>query len=179
MSFLDTFLQPKQRNTTITKATTVKRVPGLVLILAVFWMINSGYFEALLLSLGLLSVILVTLITMRMLTVDGEYEQPLLLSFRLPFYLVWLAKEIVKANIDVIKRIWQPTPDISPTVFEVRASQKTDACKVLYANSITMTPGTITLDVRGDVFEVHALTRGMAEDLKQGEMDRRVRALED
>ena len=160
-------------------ATSVKRILGLVLILAVFWIINSGHFEALFLDLGLLSIIIVALFTLRMMSVDGEYEQPLLLSLRLPIYLVWLAKEIVKANIDVIRRIWQRTPDISPTVFEVRASQKTDACKVLYANSITMTPGTITLDIRDDVFEVHALTRGMADDLKQGEMDRRVRRLED
>lgn len=157
----------------------MKRIAGVAIILAVFWMINSGYFEALLLGLGLVSVITVVLITLRMQTVDGEYEPPMLLSFHLPRYLLWLIWEIVKSNIDVVRRIWQRSPDISPTVFKVTASQKTDACKVLYANSITMTPGTITLDVQGNVFEVHALTRAMAEDLQRGEMDRRVRALEE
>lgn len=157
----------------------MKRILGFALILAVFWIINSGYFEALLLSLGVLSVITVILITRRMQSVDGEYEPPVILSFRLPFYLLWLGKEIIKSNIDVVRRIWQRSPDIHPSVFKVTASQKTDVCKVLYANSITMTPGTITLDIQGNVFEVHALSRGAAEDLKGGEMDRRVRALED
>jgi multicomponent Na+:H+ antiporter subunit E len=157
----------------------VKRTLSLAFILAVFWIINSGYFEGPLLGLGLVSVILVVLITLRMQAVDGEYEPPMLLSFRLPFYLLWLAREIVKANIDVVRRIWQRSPDITPTVIKVTASQKTDACKVIYANSITLTPGTITLDVQDDVFEVHALTRDAAEELQKGEMDRRVRALED
>ena len=157
----------------------MKRITGLALVLAIFWIINSGHFDGLLLGLGLVSLVLVIVITRRMQTVDGEYEPPVLLSFRLPLYMLWLAWEIIKSNIDVVRRIWQPSPDISPTVFKVTASQKTDVCKVLYANSITMTPGTVTLDVQDNVFEVHALSRDAAEELQTGEMDRRVRALED
>ena len=81
-------------------------------------------------------------------------------------------------NIDVAKRVWLGKSSISPTIFTVRATQKTDVAKVLYANSITMTPGTVTLSVREDVLEVHALTKAAAEELKKGEMDRRVTALE-
>jgi multicomponent Na+:H+ antiporter subunit E len=157
----------------------VKHISGLVLILSIFWLVNSGYFLGLLLSLGVLSVVLVVMIVKRMEKVDGEYVSPVFLTIRLPGYLLWLLWEIIKSNIDVVKRIWQPVPEISPTIFTVKASQKTDICKVLYANSIIMTPGTVTLDIKDDVFEVHALTQEIAEAVKQGEMDRRVSALED
>ncbi|MEX2366563.1 MAG: Na+/H+ antiporter subunit E [Pseudohongiellaceae bacterium] len=156
----------------------MKRISGLALILSVFWLINSGHFTPMLLGFGVLSVAGVILINRRMEAVDGEYEPPVFLSFRLPAYLFWLLCEIIKSNIDVVKRIWQPVPDISPTVFRVNASQKTDLCKVLYANSITMTPGTVTMDIDENTFEVHALTREGSEGVQEGEMDRRVIRLE-
>ena len=104
----------------------MKRITGLALVLAIFWIINSGHFDGLLLGLGLVSLVLVIVITRRMQTVDGEYEPPVLLSFRLPLYMLWLAWEIIKSNIDVVRRIWQPSPDISPTVFKV--CQPEDGC---------------------------------------------------
>ena len=156
----------------------MKRISGLVLILSVFWLINSGHFEPLLLSFGLVSIIGVILIVKRMEMVDGLYEPPVLLNVRLPAYLHWLLWEIIKSNIGVVRCIWQRTPAISPTLFRVTVGQKTDLCKVLYANSITMTPGTVTLDIQDNVFEVHALTRAGAEGVQQGEMDRRISKLE-
>lgn len=157
----------------------MKHVTGLALILVIFWLINSGHFDSLLLGLGLVSVVLVMWINQRMTRVNNEYQPPVLLSPRLPFYLFWLAREIFKSNMHVVRRIWQRRPDLSPTVFTVRVSQQTDVCKALYANSITMTPGTVTLDVQGDEFQVHALTRHTAEGLQSGDMDRQVRRLED
>ncbi len=157
----------------------MKNILGLVLILSIFWLVNSGHFGALLLSLGVLSVAGVVLINKRMEAVDGGYESPVLLSLRLPAYLLWLTWEIIKSNIEVSGYIWLRTSAIKPTVFKVTADQKTDVCKVLYANSIIMTPGTLTLDVQDNVFEVHALTGDFAETLKQGEMNRRVKGLEE
>lgn len=157
----------------------MKRISGLVLILSVFWLVNSGHFEPLLLGFGVVSVLGIVLIIRRMEKIDGTYESPVILSVRLPFYLLWLLKEIILSNFDVIRRIWQRKPDISPSVVTITASQKTDICRVLYANSITMTPGTVTMDVNGSTFTVHALTRAIAENLKSGDMDRRVCRLED
>jgi len=156
----------------------VKRIVGLALILSVFWMVNSGYFKLLLLSFGVFSVTVVILLIKRMESVDGKYESPIILSLRLPLYLSWLTGEIIKSNIDVVKRIWQKEPDISPTIFKVTADQKTDVFRVLYANSITMTPGTVTMRIEGDVFEVHALTREAADGVREGTMNRRVTGLE-
>ena len=71
-----------------------------------------------------------------------------------------------------------PKLPISPCLIRLRASQSTDLGQVIYANSITLTPGTITLDVRDDIILVHNLTDEMADDLLTNEMDRRVTQLE-
>jgi multicomponent Na+:H+ antiporter subunit E len=110
--------------------------------------------------------------------VDGESEPSIVMSVYLPYYLFWLVIEIVKSNIDVVMRVWKGEEAISPTVFKVKASQKSDVCRVLYANSITMTPGTITLDIDGDTFEVHALSGDGKAGVMTGEMDRQVSKLE-
>lgn len=156
----------------------MKNLIWLALLLAVFWIINSGHFDALLLSLGVLSILIVMYISRRMAKVSGDYQPPVILSPKLPLYVVWLMKEIVKSNIEVILCIWQKKPAIEPRVIKVKASQQSDLFKVLYANSITMTPGTVTLEIEGDEFTVHALTRSAREGLESGDMDKHVRELE-
>lgn len=150
----------------------------LVFLLAIFWVINSGHFDVLLLSLGVISIALVVWLNHRMSTVSEGYEPPVILSLGLPLYMAWLIKEIVKSNVEVIRCIWQRKPAIEPSVIQVTASQESDLHKVLYANSITMTPGTVTMEIEGDVFTIHALTRSSRESLESGDMDRRVRKLE-
>lgn len=156
----------------------MRGVLALMVILAGFWMVNSGYLKPMLLGFGVVSVIAVTALVLRMRKHDGESFPILMPSWRLPGYLVWMLGQIISSNIDVARRVWLGKSAISPVIFTVRASQKTEVARVLYANSITMTPGTVTLSVRDDVLEVHALSREAAEDLKKGEMDRRVCALE-
>ena len=146
---------------------------NLFLTLAVFWLLNSGHYSALMLSLGLGSIALVLFIAHRMDVVDHE-SQLIHLSLKLPGYVVWLLKELVLANISVVKHIWLGSSSISPALTTVKASQKTDVGKVIYANSITLTPGTITVDLVGDKIMVHALTQDNIQSLETGEMDRRV-----
>lgn len=156
----------------------MKYLTGLAVLLSAFWMINSGFFKPMLLTFGVLSVAAVLALTWRMNKQDGESFSMIMPTWRLPGYLAWMVGQIVQSNIDVAKRVWRGRDAISPVIFTTRANQKTEVAKVLYANSITMTPGTITLSVRGDVLEVHALSQEGAEELKKGEMDRRVAALE-
>ncbi|MBL4803869.1 MAG: Na+/H+ antiporter subunit E [Alphaproteobacteria bacterium] len=156
----------------------MSKIFGFVLILASFWLISSGMFKPLLLTFGAISIVIVIALIMRMKSKDAESYPIIMPAWRLPGYLLWMIGQIVVSNIDVAKRVWLGKSSISPTIFTVRATQKTDVAKVLYANSITMTPGTVTLSVREDVLEVHALTKAAAEELKKGEMDRRVTALE-
>lgn len=82
------------------------------------------------------------------------------------------------SNLLVVKHIWLGSHSISPTFAIITASQKTDVGKVIYANSITMTPGTVTVDVVGEEMIVHSLIRENIETLQSGEMDRRVSEME-
>ncbi len=144
--------------------------------LTVFWLLLSGYNTPFILSCGVFSVILTVLIARRMRVVDDE-AQLVQLPMRSIIYFTWLAKEIVLANVAVCRRIWSPRVDISPTLICVKASQKTPFGVMMYANSITVTPGTVCVNVDGDKLEVHALTWSAAEDLLSGEMDRRITQL--
>ena len=141
------------------------------------WLALSGHFDPFLLSLGLLSAATVTLVSHRMGVIDAE-GQPLALMPGLLRYAPWLAKEIVRACIDVAWRITRPSLPIQPTIIRVPANQQTVAGRVIFANSITLTPGTISLDVLEKEIEVHALTAESAADLQSGEMGKRVEHLE-
>jgi len=145
--------------------------------LILFWMLISGDFGLLNLALGLASALLVVAISRRMDVVDRE-SQPFNLSPRLPVYWAWLAVKVIKSNLDVTRAIWTPGKSISPTLVRLKFSQETALGKVIYANSITLTPGTVTLAIEGDEILVHALTRADAAALETGEMDRQVRELE-
>ncbi|MFT5489083.1 MAG: multicomponent Na+:H+ antiporter subunit E [Paracoccaceae bacterium] len=137
----------------------------------------SGIFEPLILVLGVFSCAAVVVIAMRMDVIDHE-AVPVHLTFKVLLYWPWLLWEIVKANIDVTKRVLG-LAEISPTMVQIKATQKTDLGIVIFANSITLTPGTISIDVDEDGYIlVHALSRDGTEGLEGGDMDRRVTELE-
>ena len=155
-----------------------KHAISLGLSLIGLWLLLSGHYTLLLISFGLLSVMLVVLIALRMDVVDHE-GHPLQLNLKALFtYWVWLLKEIIVSNIYVCRLILNPALPISPTVIALRSSQSTDLARVIFANSITLTPGTVTIDVDGDITEVHALTEELARSLLAGSMDSKVTALE-
>jgi len=141
----------------------------------VIWLLLSGHYDPLLLSLGFVSCLVCLYVTWKANFIDNE-GVPLHMLVRLPLYIIWLFKEIIKANIDTAKIIILNNPN--PQNFRVKASQQTEAGKVMYANSITLTPGTVTTELDGDFLEVHSLTSEMAEDVKSGEMDKMVSWLE-
>lgn len=153
------------------------RAVSLCFVLFGLWLLLSGHFEPLLLALGAVSAIVVALIAYRMDVADHE-GHPIHLSWKMPLYWIWLAWQIILANFHVARRIIHPRLPIHPTVFKVSTSQHSELGQVIYANSITLTPGTVTISVDKDIMTVHALTRGAAEDLESGEMDRRVTNVE-
>ena len=153
------------------------RAVNLVLVMYANWLLFSGHYDRLLLSLGFGSTLVAVAIALRMDIVDRE-TYPVPLNLKALTYWIWLAGEVIKANLDVARRILSPSLPISPNVLIVKASQRTDLGRVTFGNSITLTPGTVTIDMEGDTLEVHALTREAAEILRQGEMDRRVTEME-
>jgi multicomponent Na+:H+ antiporter subunit E len=155
------------------KVNNLKHAFNLTLFLFAIWLLLSGHYTPLLLVLGAVSTLLVVLLAIRVDIIDRE-NQPVLLKPSVLLYWIWLAREIIKSNLDVTRRILSPNLPISPKVFTVRAGQKTELGRVTYANSITLIPGTVTMDVDEDIFTVHALTQAAAADLERSEMNRRV-----
>ena len=95
-----------------------------------------------------------------------------------PSFALWLTWALVQSNIDIARRILDPRLPIAPRMIRVKASQKTHLGQVIYANSITLTPGTVSVDVEEGMIEVHALTEEAAKEVLDGEMDRRVTRFE-
>ncbi len=151
---------------------------SLFILLAAIWLLLSGYYTTLLLALGALSCALVVVLCRRMDIIDPE-GHPNHLFLGLLLYIPWLLWEICKSNIDIARRILDPKLPISPSVVRIKTSQKTHLGQVIYANSITLTPGTVSVEVEEGEIIVHALTSETAAALLEGSMDRRVTRLED
>lgn len=146
--------------------------------LILFWLLLSGMFAPFLLAAGLGSAITVLLFSRRMDRIGGEGSPSHLRWSRLLAYTLWLIKEIIVAAWDVSKRILHPKLPISPTLVEFAPSQTTDVGLVIHANSITLTPGTISVEVEHGRFLVHALSAEAATSVPGSEMDRRCAELE-
>jgi multicomponent Na+:H+ antiporter subunit E len=153
-------------------------VAGTVAVLFAFWLLLSGFFTAFLLASGLGSALAVVLFS-RHIGIIAHEGHPVRLGVRALYsYWPWLAVEIIKSGWDVTRRILHPRLPISPTLARFKPSQRTDLGLVIHANSITLTPGTISVDVGRHEFLVHALSAEGAASLDGSEMDRRVRVLE-
>ena len=153
------------------------RTLSLFVLLFLIWLLLSGIYTGLLLGLGLLSCLVVVAVCRRMKIVDPE-GHPNHLIPGMVRYIPWLLWAITKANIDVARRILHPRLPMSPRVIRVEASQKTHLGQVIYANSITLTPGTVAVETDEGTIDVHALTRESAEDVRSGDMDRRATDME-
>ena len=147
-------------------------------LLMVTWLLWSGHTSPLLISFGVLSCGFVAMLHHRMSAHDGTDDIDHGLVLRSLTFVPWLLWEIIKSNVDVMRVILHPSLPIQSQLLRVPATQKTQLGRVIYANSITLTPGTITLDVRDGTFLVHALTDASAAGVKSGDMDRRVTRME-
>lgn len=154
-----------------------KHTVSLFLILAVVWLLNSGLYTPLLLTLGLVSIFFVIWLSVRMGIIDDE-SQPLHLSRKLPAYYLWLIKKIIHSNIDVVVLVWRGNGAISPCIATIPLEQTSEIGKVIYANSITLTPGTVAMNMEDNSVLIHSLTIRSMEELQQGEMAREVNRLE-
>ena len=150
----------------------------MIMILVVFWIALSGIFTPLILCFGIVSCALVAWIAHRMDLFDHEVHPVKVHPVRFLGYCMWLLIEVVKSNLSVSKTILDPKLPIHPRLVSIKTSQKTELAQVIYANSITLTPGTVSINLIGDEILVHALTAESAEALVQGDMDQRVSAVE-
>lgn len=158
-----------------TGRTVLRLASGFVLLMLV-WLLWSGYFKALLISFGVVSCLIVLTLSWRMGNLEQEvaWQRHLL---RLPAYWLWLAKEVVKSNLEVAAVILSPRLRLRSRLVTIDAAAEDEFSRALLGNSITLTPGTLTLAVDGERLHVHCLTPEGAAGLVEGEMNRRVAAL--
>ena len=147
----------------------------LFFILFSLWLLMSGHYNVLIISLGIISCAFCVYVAKRGKLIDDE-GLPIFFIPRLLNYLIWLFKEILKSNLSTAKVIINGK--VEPETFTVKTSQVTDVAKVTYANSITLTPGTVTTKIQKGVFEVHALNSDFGNDVRNNEMDKKVTWLE-
>jgi multicomponent Na+:H+ antiporter subunit E len=151
----------------------------LTVTMVVLWLLLSGLFKTQLIVLGVLSVVLVVWLANKM-GVQQHQGQPIYFRFfHILKYWGWLGWQIALSNIDVTKRIWSAQVDIKPTLKRVSATPDTELGRVVYANSITLTPGTTAISFTpDDEILVHALHEDGIKELEQGEMAAHIRDVE-
>jgi len=146
------------------------------LFIAAVWLLLSGHYTALILSFGAVSSLIVVWFMWRMDRVDEDLGVPPMRP-RVLYYLLWLMWQVVLSNIDLVRRIWDPNLPIRPTWQRLDTKVTSSLAKTLYANSITLTPGTLTTNVREDHFMVHSLSPDAIEDLRKGGMEEQIQRL--
>ena len=145
-----------------------------------FWMLLSGNTQPKFLTYGVLTSIVASWVSYPLLLVpNGDDTKRYFVfgvnPFKLAAYIVWLLWQLILANIDVIRATVRPEIEIDPCVVRFRYQTDNPMAKVVLANSITLTPGTVTMNVTEDgVYEVHALTVGAADGLRGGDMQKKV-----
>ena len=145
--------------------------------LMLLWLSLSGYFNFLQVSFGLVSTFFVVWLTfhLNLLTTDGARSQ-ILRGY--PLYLLWLTWEIIVSNILLAKIILAPKMVLHRQIVHTKANQSSDFAKAIYANSITLTPGTLTVDLNSEGFVVHSMAKTFTDDIRSDKMNDRVAKLE-
>lgn len=144
---------------------------GLLFVVCVlFWLVLSGHYTPLYIGLGVLSAALVTWLNRH----DEIVSNVVRAVPGLVAYTPWLLAQIVQSNLQVARLVLDPRLPIDPVVVRYRTAMRQDLAVATLANSITLTPGTVTIDIAGDELVVHALTPDTAAGVVSGEMARRV-----
>lgn len=145
------------------------------IVLFINWVIWSGLFDVFHLSLGVISCLLVTFMSHDFLFKRKEFAlSDIAEAFRLIAYIPWLIWQIILSSIHVAKIVLRPDMPIDPHVVRYKYKLKKDISVTTFANSIILTPGTITAEIIDDEFLVHCIDKKVADDLFTGEMEDRI-----
>ncbi|MDP2560363.1 Na+/H+ antiporter subunit E [Psychrobium sp. 1_MG-2023] len=139
------------------------------IILSGFWLLLSGFFGVLLLAFGIISVALVLWLLHRMNNTDAEIQK---LALNLSFirYTMWLLGQVVLSSLTVTRLVWGSRKELKPTIGKLPVNKVPKKSRVLYANSITLTPGTLCIDIDNENVTIHALNEESLHSLKRGDM---------
>lgn len=148
----------------------MRKIIVAILMLFAFWLVLSGFYIASLIALGLASAALVAYLSSRMNVIgSGDYQPKFF--FKLPIYTVWLLWQIVKANLFVAYRIIHPRLPIESHYLKIKLVSDRSLIHLIQANSITLTPGTVSVDIEDGFIQVHTLSRENAAELHKGTLE--------
>ncbi|MEL7835191.1 Na+/H+ antiporter subunit E [Fodinibius sp. Rm-B-1B1-1] len=143
-----------------------------------FWYLMSGFFDITHTIMGLLSVGIVMGINYQLKTFSFyENETDIIKDLRFfyaPYYFIWLIVQIIISGIEVAKILLSPSLPIQATVVRFKVNFPNPHCKMILGNSITLTPGTLTVDINEDEFIVHAISTASFEGIASDEMPKKV-----
>lgn len=144
------------------------------ILLAIFWLLLSGFLKTLLLIFGVISVFLVIVVIKRMDDID---HKPNSFEFgpKMLGYIGWLMGQIVISSLEVTRLVWGASQKVSPTIEKLSVADLPQDKRVAYANSITLTPGTLSVDLDDDEVTVHALHEDSIASLKNGSMSSKIK----
>jgi multicomponent Na+:H+ antiporter subunit E len=156
-----------------TRRDAVRRMVPMVPLLAAFWLVLSGHFEPLMLALGAVSIIVVCAMAWR---AELYLHRDLTARFalRLPHFFLWLGAKVFISSLGVVRKVWSPRLVLRPVVASTPARDLSELSQVTYANSITLTPGTLSLDISDKLIRVHSLEQTDIDELRTGAMLSRV-----
>ncbi|MEA2108886.1 MAG: Na+/H+ antiporter subunit E [Pseudomonadota bacterium] len=158
----------------IKKSTSIGKYIVTFLLLLPLWLLLSGHYDLFHIGIGILCCALVSLFSAGLLFTSANITTHHIVMGRFILYIPWLIYQIILANILVAKLVLSPKLKIEPQVFSFKSKLKSDVAQTTYGNSITLTPGTITIDIKDDEVYVHALAGNFKDDLLTGEMERRI-----
>jgi multicomponent Na+:H+ antiporter subunit E len=151
----------------------IKDIITTFIILFTFWVLLSAHFDLFHIGSGIICCAIIAFASHDLLFQDTGNHR-LTKTVRFTAYLPWLIYQIVLANIDVAKRALSPSMPIDPQIVSFRTKLKSEVARTAFANSITLTPGTVTVDIVDDIFYVHAIAKEPADDLLEGTMERKI-----
>lgn len=146
---------------------------ALFLLLFAVWCLLSGIFDPLFIILGVSCCLFATFIVLRMEVFDNE-SHPFQLIYLGPLYWTWLAKEMFVSGIRVTRIIWKLEPKLDSGFAWIRTELKSDLGLTIFANSLTLTPGTVCVDLEKTRVYIHALEQSSLKDIEMGEIEKRV-----
>ncbi|MEX2456497.1 MAG: Na+/H+ antiporter subunit E [Balneolaceae bacterium] len=146
--------------------------------LMIFWIIMSGFYDFIHIGFGLFTVLSVMFINYKLKMYnffDDDMDDLRSLRFGRAFlYIFWMIYQIVLAGFHVVSIIIKPKMPIKPSILTFRTDLPSAHAKMILGNSITLTPGTLTIEISGDLFTVHALDENSFEGITSDEMPRQV-----
>lgn len=149
-------------------------------LLLIFWIILNGRVTAEILILGVVASTVVTKFSYKTTRASKELEKKVVKKMgKIIIYLGILVVEIFKANIDIIKLVLTKDPEISPTLMPMKARVKSRISRVALANSITLTPGTITISMNEDDLLIHAIVKSNLDGIEESIFVEKLQELEE